>query len=170
MLAYTWGVCDSQVTRSLVELTFSNDYSNQCPLPSTGLYYQSPNQYFVIPYSCLGIAYERLLTDCPPIAANQKALVASTCAASIPKVCQQQYDLNPPFACVTNSYASPLTVLSLAFSSTNLLATILALAVAAVLARLHRGYRPTSADLALANPPPALGPRGLTPPPPRGRG
>lgn len=30
MLAYTWGICDSNVTRSLVEITFSNDFSNVC--------------------------------------------------------------------------------------------------------------------------------------------
>jgi len=153
MLAYTWGVCDGQVTRGLVEITFSNDYSNACPLPNTGLYYQSENQYFGIPVSCAGIAPDKLLADCPEVAANMKALVASTCAASIPKVCQQQYELNPPFSCVGNTYASPLTVLSLAFSNTNLFVSVLALVVAAALARLHKNYRPTQAELALANPP-----------------
>ena len=64
MLAYTYGVCDGAVTKGLVELTFSNDYSSKCQLPSTGLYYQSENRYFAIPYSCLGIAYDKLLTDC----------------------------------------------------------------------------------------------------------
>jgi hypothetical protein len=152
MLAYTWGVCDGQMTRGLVEITFSNDYSNQCQLPKTGLYYQSENQYFAVPYSCLGVAPDKLLVDCPEVAANMKALVASTCAASIPKVCQQQYELNPPFSCVGNTYASPLTVLSLAFSNTYLVASILALLVTTVLSRLHKNYRPNAFELSVFNP------------------
>ena len=30
MLGFTWGICSGTVTRSLVELTFSNDYTNEC--------------------------------------------------------------------------------------------------------------------------------------------
>ena len=134
-----------------MEISFSNDYSNECLLPSTGLYYQGPNQYFVIPYSCLGIAYDKLLTDCPEVKANMKSLVDSTCAASIPKACQQQFDFNPPFACVSKSYPSPLTALSLSLSNTSALATLLALVVAAALARAHKRYRPTPEELALVN-------------------
>jgi hypothetical protein len=152
MLAYTWGVCDGAVTRGLVEITFSNDYSNQCQFPSTGLYYQSENQYFGIPYSCLTIVPDKLLTDCPEIKANMKSLVGSTCAASIPKVCQQQYELNPPFSCITDVYPSTLTVLSLSFSNTIALASALAVIVAAVLGRMHKNYRPSQREMALANP------------------
>ena len=152
MLAYSWGVCADNVTRNLVELTFSNDYSNECQLPKTGLYYQSKNQYFVIPFNCLGIAHDKLLTHCPEIKANMKALADATCADSITKVCRQQYDLNPPFSCVENTYPLPLTVLSLAFSNTNALASALAIIVSALLSRVYKNYRPTEAELQVANP------------------
>ena len=151
MLAYTWGICNDNVTRSLVEITFSNDYSNVCK-EGGGLYYQSPNEYFSIPYACLGIAYDKLLTDCPDIKANMKALVDSTCKASIRKLCQQQYDLNPPFSCVTYLAPSPLSVLSLAFSNTMALSTLLAAVVAALLSRMHKNYKATALEMALANP------------------
>ena len=81
-----------------------------------------------------------------------KALVDSTCTASIPKVCKQQYDLNPPFSCVTFLAPSPLSVLSLAFSNTMALSALLAAMVAAVLTRAHKGYKPTADEIALTNP------------------
>ena len=152
MLAFTWGVCAGNVTRSLVEISFSNDYSNECQLPKTGLYYQSENQYFSIPISCLGIPYENLLTDCPEVKANMQKLVKKSCAASILKVCQQQYDLNPPFACVGNTYPSPLSVLSLALSNTSALVSFLAVVLALLLSRFHRHYQPSEAEVALSNP------------------
>ena len=151
MLAFTWGVCDGSVTRGLVELSFSNAYSNECPLPQTGLYYQSPNVYYAIPFACLGIAYDKLLTDCPEIRANMKALVDASCEASIAKVCRQQYDLNPPFSCVTDVYPSALTVISLSSANATTLATFLALVVAALLTRTHRHYRPSEQDIAMVN-------------------
>lgn len=80
-----------------------------------------------------------------------KALVNASCQASIPKVCQQQYDLNPPFSCVRYLSPSPLSVISLAFSNTMALSTLLAALVTAVLSRLHSKYRATPDELALAN-------------------
>ena len=38
--------------------------------------------------------------------------------ASISKVCEQQYDLNPPFSCAINIHSDPLTILSLVASNT----------------------------------------------------
>jgi len=49
MIAYTWGECSGNVTRSLVEITFSNDYSNTCALPSTGIYYQVSGHHSFTP-------------------------------------------------------------------------------------------------------------------------
>jgi len=162
MLAYTWGVCDQKPTRSLVELTFSNDYSNECQLPLNGIYYQSENRYYTIPFSCLGIAPDRLLTDCDEVATNMKSLVASTCSASIPKVCEQQYDLNPPFSCVQNTYPDVLTVLSLAFSNTTALAAFMATLVGVLLSRMHKQYAPTQAELDIVNPPSTSSPSSST--------
>ena len=153
MLAYTWGVCNQKPTRSLVELTFSNDYSNECQLPLNGIYYQSENRYYTIPFSCLGISPDKLLTDCPEVATNMKSLVASTCSASIPKVCEQQYDLNPPFSCVQNTYPDVLTVISLAFSNTTAIATVIAILIGVLLSRMHKQYTPTPAELDIVNPP-----------------
>jgi hypothetical protein len=151
MIAYTYGICSGETTRSLVELTFSNDYSNQCQLPSTGLYYQSPNQYFAIPFGCLGIAYDKLLTDCPEVKANMAALVTSTCQASIDKVCTTQYTQNPPFACSKPITPSPLTVISLAGSNTMALASLVATLVALFLGRRYKNYAPSAEDLSLVN-------------------
>jgi len=83
-----------------------------------------------------------------------KALVKDTCVASIPKVCQQQYDFNPPFACVSNSYTGPLTVISLSFSDANLFATIMGLVVASALAWKYKDYSPSESEIILSNPPP----------------
>jgi hypothetical protein len=157
MLAYTWGVCNGNVTRSLVELSFSNDYSNECQLPSTGLYYQSENRYFAIPYSCLGIAYERLLTDCPEVKANMKSLVDSTCAASIPKVCQQQYETNPPFSCVADIFSSPLTVLSLAASNTIALYGVFSFLAGFFIRRVYAQYKASIEEMKELNPREELG-------------
>ena len=101
---------------------------------------------------CLSIPYEKLLTECPEIKANMKSLVDSTCQASIEKVCRQQYELNPPFSCVTYLSPSPLSVISLAFSNTMALSTFLAVVVAAILARMHKNYRATAEEMALVNP------------------
>ena len=152
MLAYTWGLCAGNVTRSLVEIHFNNVYSNVCKQPHSGLYYQSPNRYFAIPYTCLGIAYDKLLTDCPDIKANMAALVGLTCQASIEKVCREQYDNNPPFTCTSYLKPSVLSVLSLSFSNTMAVATLLAFVVARLLSLVHHNrYNPTEADMALAN-------------------
>lgn len=157
MLSYTYGFCDGAVTRSLVEVTFSNTYNNQCKLPSRGLYYQSENRHYTIPYSCLTIPHERLLTDCPEVARNMKRLISDTCQASIAKVCKSQYADNPPFACLRNNATPPLTVISLAGSNTMAIASFLATLVAAILTRMYRKYVPTANELRITNPPETLG-------------
>ena len=130
-----------------MELTFSNDYSHACPLPKTGLYYQSKNQYFAIPYSCLGIAYDKLLTDCAEIKANMKALVDDTCADSISKICSTQYSENAPYACIKQQYTPALTVISLAGSNTMAIAGVLAGIIAGFLRSKHNfNYRATDQE------------------------
>ena len=157
MLAYTWGACSGNVTRNVVELTFSNDYSNECQLPSTGLYYQSENRYFSIPISCLGIAYDKLLTDSPEVKANMKSLVDSTCAASIPKVCQQQYETNPPFSCVADIFSSPLTILFLAASNTIALYGVFSFLAGFFIRRVYAQYKASIEEMKELNPREELG-------------
>ena len=152
MLAYTYGVCDGKPKSELVELTFSNDFSHACQLPKTGLYYQSENQYFAIPYSCLGIAYDKLLTNCAEIKANMKALVDDTCADSISKICSTQYSENAPYACIKEQYTPPLTVISLAGSNTMAIAGVLAGIIAGFLRSKHNfNYRATDQERADCN-------------------
>jgi len=153
MLAYTWGICDGNITRSLVEITFNNDYSNICKSPSTGMYYQSPNYYHPIPFDCLGIAYDKLLTYCPSIKAKMHKLVNDTCAVSIPKLCKTQYEQNPPFSCTKLEYSTPLTVLSLAASNTLTLFGLFSVLTYAILFYLYTKYEPTLEELNFLAPP-----------------
>ena len=84
------------------------------------------------------MAYDKLLTDCVEVKANMKALADSTCKASIPKVCQQQYELNPPFSCVTNTYSSPLTIISLASSNTSAIYALFTLLVSFLISKVYK--------------------------------
>lgn len=151
MIAFTYGVCDNVLSKNLVELTFSNDYSNQCQLPRRGIYYQSENRYYAIPYTCLGIAYDKLLIDCPEIKANMKTLVDTSCHDSIDKVCRAQYTDNPPFACVETIYNTPLTIFSLAVSTTLTLASAVSFFIVFVITRIYHNYRATEAEITFYN-------------------
>jgi len=117
MLAYTYGLCGGVVTKYLVDLSGTMDYSIKCA-EGNGLYYQSPNVYYSLPLDCLTIPYSKLLTKCPQVAKNMATLVNTTCKQSIDKVCTIQYTSNPPFLCTGKTYDSLLTVLSLSFSTT----------------------------------------------------
>jgi len=150
MLSYSYGLCNGAVTRGMVELSFSSDYSNVCAA-GNGLYYQGPNQYFPFPVECLGIPPADLLTKCPSIAANQKVLVASSCQASIEKICTTQYTDNPPFLCSTTVAPQPLTVLSLSVSNTLTVSGLLSIALALLLARIFSRYRPSEEEIEEAN-------------------
>lgn len=151
MLAYTWGECNSNITKSLVEITFSNDYTNECDVGS-GLYYQSENVYYTIPYECLGIPYEKLLTDCATIKSNMKALVDATCQAAISKVCKQQYEFNPPFSCVEQTRSNPLTIISLAASNASAFYSIFTFILAFIIKRMFAAYKASEEEKQFLSP------------------
>lgn len=148
MISYTWGVCNGKVMSELVELSGTTSFANSCTEPN-GLYYQAPNYYYPIPYECLGIAYDKLLTDCEEISSNMKILVSDTCESSIPKVCSTQYNSNPPFTCSIMVYPSALTVLSLSVSNTLALAGVFSAIAALILKFIYKQYQPTAVEIAL---------------------
>ena len=150
MITYTWGVCNGKVMSELVELSGTTSFANSCTEPN-GLYYQAPNYYYPIPYNCLGISYDKLLTDCEEIASNMKTLVSDTCESSIPKVCSTQYNSNPPFTCSVMVYPSALTVLSLSISNTLALAGVFSAITALILKFIYKQYQPTETEIALTN-------------------
>jgi len=145
MLAYSYGICDGTLTKSLVELSGSLDYSTLCT-KQNGLYYQSPNVYYPLPQQCLSIPYDKLLTECPPIAANMASLVDTTCQQSIEKVCSTQYNDNPPYTCTTYTRSSVLTVLSLAFSTTMAIIGVVGILLTICLTQIYPTHM-TSTDL-----------------------
>ena len=150
MVTYSWGVCNGKVASTLIELTGTTSFANSCTEPN-GMYYQAPNYYYPIPYSCLGISYDKLLTDCNEIATSMKTLVSDTCASSISKVCTTQYNSNPPFTCSINVYPSVLTVLSLTVSNTLALAGFFSALAALILKSIYKQYEPTEAEMALTS-------------------
>lgn len=152
MLSYSYGLCGSQVTRDLVESSYSSDFSNICS-EGDGLYYQGPNAYYSFPVECLGLPFDQMLKQCAPIATNQKALVDASCTASIEKICTTQYTKNPPFSCSTVTYSDWLTVLSLSISNTLTVYALLSMLIALIASRIYAGYRPSEEDLAEVNDP-----------------
>jgi hypothetical protein len=146
MLSYSYGLCGTQATRDMVDLSFSSDYSNVC-VQGGGLYYQGPNEYHPFPVSCLGVPPQDLLTKCAPVAAKQQALVQASCQASIAKVCATQYTDNPPFSCTTVMHSGWLTVLSLSVSNTVTVSLVLSLLLSFLWTRLYAQYRPSDTDL-----------------------
>lgn len=145
MIAYTYGVCNGNVTRYLLETGLNQEYSKSC-LSGQGLYYQSPNVYYGIPLGCLNIPYERLLTDCPEIRANIESLVNETCEASFEKVCERLYDLNPPFSCTLDIYSSLLTVISLSISNSLALFGIFSFIMGVLMKQWFGYYKPSDQE------------------------
>jgi hypothetical protein len=80
-----------------------------------------------------------------------KSLVDSTCAASIPKVCQKQFE-NPPFSCAADIYNSPLTVLSLASSNTMAFYGLFSFAAVYLIKSWGNKWLASNQDVALVNP------------------
>jgi len=139
MLAYTYGVCNNVLTKSVVEFSGTLDYSVQCE-QQNGIYYQSPNVYYPLPLDCLGIPYDQLLTNCHAVAENMKSLVDTTCAKSIEKVCATQYNNNPPYTCTEDTRASILTVLSLTFSTTMVIIGAMAIMLTVYLTLMYPNH------------------------------
>lgn len=150
MVAYSWGVCNGNVTSELIELSGTSSFANSCTEPN-GIYYQSPNRYYPIPYKCLGISHSKLLTDCEEIAKEMQILVDDTCPDSIPTVCKTQYNSNPPFTCSVVIYPTALTVLSLSVSNTMALYGLFSAIIAIALKLVYKEYQPTETETALAN-------------------
>lgn len=152
MISYTWGLCKGVNTKSLVEIAFNNDYSNECQQPGSGIYYQSGNPYHSFPFECLGIPYDKLATDCPIIKANLDALVKTSCDAAITKLCTQQYESNPPFSCVQNLHSDGLTIISLAASNTMTFFTLFTIVLSMVLAQVYKKYKSPDDEFLALNP------------------
>ena len=139
MLAYTYGVCNNEVTKGLVEVSSTLDYSIVCT-SGMGYYYQSPNEFYSMPLECMT---QQTLTDyssflsCPQIQSQLDELKASTCEASIEKICTASYDDNPPFSCSRKVGLNVFSIIGQATSNASICYTIASLLVMYIFNKYH---------------------------------
>lgn len=139
MLAYTYGVCNNEITRGLVEVSSTLDYSIVCT-SGMGYYYQSPNEFYAIPPECMTqqtLTNHSSFLSCPQIQTKLDELKASTCEASIEKICTASYDDNPPFSCSRKVGLNVFSIIGQASSNASICYTIASLIVMYIFNKYH---------------------------------